>query len=73
MNIFDFSKIINNLIKVECFGENNVCIITPTCQLKTILADALEQFFLKLDEYTLADLIFEQESEILNLLSIRDL
>jgi Rrf2 family nitric oxide-sensitive transcriptional repressor len=58
---------------VECFGENNVCVITPACQLKTILAQALEQFFLKLDEFTLADLVNEQESEIFNLLSINDL
>lgn len=58
---------------VECFGDNNICVITPACQLKTMLAEALEQFFLKLDEYTLADLISGQKSNISNLLFIKEL
>ncbi|WP_432453923.1 MULTISPECIES: RrF2 family transcriptional regulator [unclassified Agarivorans] len=42
---------------VECFGENNRCVITPSCQLKNIFAEAQENFFKTLDAYTLADLL----------------
>lgn len=42
---------------VECFGQDNVCIITPACQLKRVLAEALESFFGTLDHYSLADMI----------------
>lgn len=41
---------------VECFGESNQCVITPSCQLKTIFAKALESFYQTLDCYTLNDL-----------------
>ena len=42
---------------VECFGNNNQCVITPACQLKGIFSQALNQFFVYLEQYTLADLI----------------
>ena len=42
---------------VECFGEENQCVITPNCQLKNIFAEAQENFFKTLDNYTLEDLI----------------
>lgn len=42
---------------VECFGKNNACVITPACELKRVLAQALEAFFSSLDNYTLADLL----------------
>lgn len=42
---------------VECFGPGNNCIITPFCDLKHILNEALEAFFKVLDGYTLADLL----------------
>ena len=48
---------------VECFGNNNHCIITPVCQLRIALAEALDAFFAKLDEYTLADLLPEEKAE----------
>jgi len=41
---------------VECFGEDNQCVITPSCQLKQIFAEAQENFFKTLDAYTLNDL-----------------
>ena len=41
----------------ECFGEENQCVITPNCQLKNIFAEAQENFFKTLDNYTLEDLI----------------
>ena len=46
---------------VECFGEGNQCLITPACQLKNIFAQAMEQFFSELDQYTLADLVPTQQ------------
>lgn len=42
---------------VECFGDNNQCVITPSCQLKNMFAEAMESFFSCLDKYSLADLI----------------
>ncbi|MFT5713465.1 MAG: Rrf2 family nitric oxide-sensitive transcriptional repressor [Glaciecola sp.] len=42
---------------VECFDENNQCVITPSCQLKQIFAEAQEGFFKILDSYTLDDLL----------------
>lgn len=55
---------------VECFGNNNQCVITPTCQLKLIFAKAMESFFSTLDEYTLEDLVGgRQKLELLDLLS----
>lgn len=54
---------------VECLGERNSCIITPACQLKFILSEALEAFFKTLDNYTLADLLPpERRPEIIKLL-----
>lgn len=41
---------------VECFGESNQCIITPSCQLKQIFSQALESFYQTLDSYSLEDL-----------------
>ena len=43
---------------VECFSpQTNGCVITPACQLRHVLAEALEAFFSHLDRYSLADLI----------------
>lgn len=42
---------------VECFGEGNSCVITPACQLKNMLSEAMESFFKSLEKYTLADLV----------------
>ena len=58
-------------VLVECFGENNQCVITPSCQLKKILADAMECFFNHLDQFTLADLVgSSQSNELKQLLQI---
>jgi Rrf2 family nitric oxide-sensitive transcriptional repressor len=46
---------------VECFGQDNVCVITPACQLKRVLAEALESFFKTLDRYSLADMVPPQQ------------
>ncbi|WP_019613368.1 RrF2 family transcriptional regulator [Psychromonas ossibalaenae] len=50
---------------VECFAENNQCVITPDCQLKRIFAEAQENFFKTLDKYTLADLLGEDKHNAL--------
>lgn len=58
---------------VECFGPDNQCVITPACQLKEILAEALDGFFTCLEQYTLADLLGEnQRTELKTLLSLSD-
>ena len=55
----------------ECFGSINGCIITPACQLKFVLAEALEAFFKTLDKYTLADLLpTARQGELVRLLEI---
>ena len=55
---------------VECFGDNNQCVITPSCQLKTIFAEAQAQFFNTLDKYTLDDLApVNQQQEMAKLLA----
>lgn len=42
---------------VECFGDNSHCPLTPACELKRALGQALQAFFSTLDNYTLADLL----------------
>lgn len=46
-----------DLTLVECFGSDSQCALTPACQLKVVLGEALEAFFRVLDGYTLADLV----------------
>ncbi|HSH48468.1 MAG TPA: Rrf2 family transcriptional regulator [Halomonas sp.] len=55
---------------VECFGEHNQCIITPACQLRVILHEALAAFFDVLDRYTLTDLLGPHEPELIKLLRL---
>ncbi|RFA29908.1 Rrf2 family transcriptional regulator [Alkalilimnicola ehrlichii] len=50
-----------DLTLVECFGPDNACVITPSCRLKNVLAEALEAFFSVLDRYTLADVLIADE------------
>src|SRR5690554_5125665 len=45
------------LTLVDCFAGGPGCVITPACQLRIILAEALENFFETLDQYSLADLL----------------
>lgn len=56
---------------VECFGNTNQCVISPSCQLKHIFAKAQESFLQTLDGYTLKDLLGEHNSnELSNILAI---
>lgn len=59
----------NDLDLVECFSEGNQCVITPACQLKHIIAEALNAFIGVLERYTLADLL-ANEAELGKLLNI---
>lgn len=55
---------------VECFDkETNQCVISPACTLKHALNRALMAFFQVLDEYTLKDLI-HNEQELRRLMGI---
>jgi Rrf2 family nitric oxide-sensitive transcriptional repressor len=42
---------------VECFGDDNACVLSPVCVLKSVLNEALGAFLATLDNYTLKDLI----------------
>jgi Rrf2 family nitric oxide-sensitive transcriptional repressor len=42
---------------VECFTNDNRCVITPRCRLRVALHEAFDAFMGTLDRYTLADLI----------------
>ncbi|PKG38862.1 Rrf2 family transcriptional regulator [Psychromonas sp. Urea-02u-13] len=57
---------------VECFGGDNQCVITPSCQLKKIFAQAQESFFKTLDDYTLENLVGGQYKNTLTELLIQD-
>ncbi|WP_413376463.1 Rrf2 family transcriptional regulator [Alkalihalobacillus sp. 1P02AB] len=51
-------KSTESLDLIECFNhEQNQCIISPACQLKPILSEALQAFLHVLEKYTLQDLI----------------
>lgn len=58
---------------VECFGAENQCVITPSCKLKKIFAEAQENFFSTLDNYTLQDLTGEEQNTLIELLAIKEL
>ncbi|MGE7601504.1 RrF2 family transcriptional regulator [Peribacillus sp. NPDC097675] len=40
---------------VECFKDDDNCVISPVCSLKFILNNALDAFLKVLDQYTIAD------------------
>lgn len=55
---------------LECFNhQSNHCIISPACRLKHALHEALEAFFHVLDQYTLKDLIVN-DNELLELMGL---
>jgi len=53
---------------VECFRENNRCVITPACRLPPMLARATRAYLGVLREYTLADLFGKRDTEEMKLL-----
>lgn len=50
---------------VECMGENNECLITPSCRLTGILGGAIKAFFAHLDGFTLQDLLNKPTYDLL--------
>lgn len=56
---------------VECFDkENNLCVISPACQLKHALYEALQSYLSVLDRYTLGDFLYSKE-ELYKLLNMK--
>ncbi|WP_067730477.1 Rrf2 family transcriptional regulator [Oceanobacillus damuensis] len=52
----------NDFNLLECFDQGtNHCVITPACTLKHTLNKALHAFFKVLEEYTIKDLIANEE------------
>ncbi|MDA7028167.1 nitric oxide-sensing transcriptional repressor NsrR [Bacillus sp. CLL-7-23] len=48
---------------VECFDkEKNTCILSPNCGLKHVLNKALTAYLAVLDQYTLQDVIMNQDN-----------
>ena len=62
-------KIEPDLALVECFGPGNQCVITPACDLKRALSEALKAFLAVLDDYTLADFL-NKRAPLLQLLQL---
>lgn len=57
---------------LECFDkEINHCVISPACRLKQVLHKALQAFFEVLDQYTVKDLVVN-DNELLRLLGMRE-
>lgn len=55
---------------LECFDKGkNHCVISPACKLKHVLHEALGAFFNVLDQYTLKDLIVNDD-ELLSLMGL---
>ena len=50
-------------LPAECFDrERNTCVITPACQLRHVLDEAVEAFYQALGRYTLADLVQHRQA-----------
>ncbi|PSJ79360.1 Rrf2 family transcriptional regulator [Neisseria iguanae] len=50
---------------VECMGNRNGCLITPSCRLAGILGGAIKSFFNHLDGFTLEDLLNKPTYDLL--------
>ncbi|MCF7520467.1 Rrf2 family transcriptional regulator [Neisseria sp. ZJ106] len=50
---------------VECMGQNNECLLTPSCRLVGIVSGAIRSFFNHLDGFTLADLLNKPTYDLL--------
>jgi len=63
-----------NFYIAECFNkENNSCVIAPICALKSMLADARNNFLHTLDHYTIADSLIPEHglSKKINIKSVK--
>ena len=50
---------------VECMGDNNECLITPSCRLTGIITGAIKAFFNHLDKYSRQVLLDKPTYDIL--------
>ena len=50
----------DDLALVECFREDNQCVITPECELKRVFGRARAAFLATLDEQTISDLMVQR-------------
>jgi len=58
-------------VMVECFDQaKNSCMLSPACKLKSVLNEALRAYLNILDQYTLADLVLNQD-QLLELMGLR--
>ncbi len=71
INVGELVRIMEHDSKLlECFSENNQCVITPNCRLKGAFMHALESFYQCLDNYKLSDFLNPEASRALqNLLA----
>jgi len=58
----------NDFEMAECFSNQNACLITAPCRLKSILKEALDEFLTVLDNHSLASLVVSN-TELRSLLS----
>lgn len=58
-------KLIEPLQIMECFGENNRCIITEHCRLAAVIDGAMRSFLHYLNGFTVEDLINAPTSRLL--------
>jgi Rrf2 family nitric oxide-sensitive transcriptional repressor len=47
----------DDIALVECFRNDNQCVITQECELKKVFGHARDEFMTVLDQYTIADLV----------------
>ena len=60
----------DDFVLLECFSKGkNHCAISPACELKHVLHKALQAFFEVLDQYTIKDLVINN-NELLRLLNL---
>lgn len=50
---------------VECFGTENRCLLTATCNLKRVFGDALNAFLSELDTVTLEQMLTPPQQKLL--------
>ncbi len=60
-----------DLAMVECFDEEEKCVINPVCSLQHIIGQALNAFINTLEAHTLHDLL-EPKRELSKLLNITE-
>lgn len=64
-------KLEDDMVLLECFDKDtNQCVLSPACKLKHALNEALQAFFQVLDQYTLKDLIIN-DNQIRELMGIK--